>query len=215
MHLKRQKVPKNWPIKRKGTKYLVRPNSDIHDGIPLLIILRDILKLAQNRREVKRAIHEKNILLNNKKVTDEKNVAKLFDIVSIVPSKKNYKIIFTKKGKFGFEEAKKEELNKKVAKIINKKTLKNKKVQINLSDGRNFISDIKCNVGDSVLINFETNKIDKIIEFKEKNKVIIISGNHIGETGIITKINKEMKMVEINIDENPANILIKHIMVVE
>ena len=62
MHLKRQKVPKSWPITRKGTKYLVRPNSDIHSGIPILIILRDMLKIAQNRREVKRAIHEKNIL---------------------------------------------------------------------------------------------------------------------------------------------------------
>jgi|APSaa5957512535_1039671.scaffolds.fasta_scaffold05912_4 small subunit ribosomal protein S4e len=215
MHLKRQKVPKSWPITRKGTKYLVRPNSDIHSGIPILIILRDMLKIAQNRREVKRAIHEKNILLNNKKVTDEKNVAKLFDIVSIVPSKKNYKMIFSQKGKFELEEIKNTELNKKIVKIVNKKTVKKKKVQINLSDGRNFISDIKCNVGDSAVINFTSNKIDKIIEFKEKNKVVVIAGNHIGEQGIITKINKEMKMAEISINKNSANILIKQIMVVE
>ena len=57
MHLKRQKIPKNWPIKRKGTKYLVRPNSNLTKGIPILIILRDMLKVAQNRREVKRIIH--------------------------------------------------------------------------------------------------------------------------------------------------------------
>jgi len=42
MHLKRQKIPKNWPVKRKGTKYVVRPNFGTDNSIPLLIVLRDI-----------------------------------------------------------------------------------------------------------------------------------------------------------------------------
>jgi len=42
MHLKRQQAPKNWPIFRKGTKYVVRPKFDTQKGIPLLIVLRDL-----------------------------------------------------------------------------------------------------------------------------------------------------------------------------
>ena len=114
MHLKRQKVPKNWPITRKATKYVVRPNSDINGGLPILIILRNILKIAQNRREVKKAIHQGNILLNKRKVKDEKNVAKLFDVITLVPSKKNYKMILSNKGKFKFEEVKENESNTKI-----------------------------------------------------------------------------------------------------
>ena len=83
MHLKRQKVPKNWPIPRKGTAYVVRPN---FEGIPILVILRDMLKVVQNRKEAKKAIHQKQILMNNKPVTDEKNSMLLFDTISIVPS---------------------------------------------------------------------------------------------------------------------------------
>jgi len=41
MHLKRQKVPKNWPIKRKGTSYVVRPKSNLSNGIPILIAIRE------------------------------------------------------------------------------------------------------------------------------------------------------------------------------
>ena len=57
MHLKRQEAPKNWPVFRKGTKYVVRSEFDIQKGIPILIILRDMLKIAQNRKEAKRIIH--------------------------------------------------------------------------------------------------------------------------------------------------------------
>ena len=54
MHLKRQFVPKKWPIYRKGTKYIVRPNSDINTGLPILVVLRDLLKIVQNKKETKR-----------------------------------------------------------------------------------------------------------------------------------------------------------------
>lgn len=214
-HLKRHKVPKNWQIHRKGTVYVVRPNSNIQKGIPILIILRDILKIAQNRKEVKKAIHSKNILLNNKIVIDEKNSALLFDTITIVQSKKYYRIELSKKGKFEIKEINETEASKKVSKIINKKILKGKKVQLNLSDGRNFISDIKCNVNDSVLINFKDGKIKKCLQLKEKVKVIVLKGKHSGETGIIDKINTDKKMVEGNIGEKKVNILIKHLMVVE
>ena len=43
-YLKRQKIPKNWPIKRKGSAYVARPNFSINKGIPVLIILRDICR---------------------------------------------------------------------------------------------------------------------------------------------------------------------------
>ena len=69
MHLKRHKVPKNWPIHIKGTKYVVKATSK---GVPLLIIVRNMLKLAQNRREVKKAIHLKSILVSGKVAQDEK-----------------------------------------------------------------------------------------------------------------------------------------------
>ena len=106
MHLKRHKVPKNWPIKRKGTTYVVKPNANLFKGIPILIAIRDMLKLAQNKKEVKQIIHAKNLLLNGLFVKDEKNSISLFDILTIVPSNENYRLSLSEKGKFEFEKTK-------------------------------------------------------------------------------------------------------------
>ena len=215
MHIKRQKVPKRWPIKRKGTAYVVRANSFTRgEGIPVLILIRDMLELAKNRKEVKRAIHEKKILLNGKKINDEKNSACLFDVLTIVPSKQNYRINLDEKGKFELEKISEADAVKKTAKIINKKVLKGKKIQINLSDGRNFISNIKCKVNDSVIINFGKG-IERCIPMKEKEKVIIFSGKHTGKKAHINKLIPERKMTQLKIDGKDVNVLTKQIMAVE
>lgn len=215
MYLKRQKIPKNWPVERKGTTYIVRPNSNLKDGIPILVILRDMLKISQNRKEVKEAIHLKYLLINNKKTIDEKQSVLLFDTITIVPSKKYYRLNLSDKRKFLIEEIEEAETNKKVAKIVNKKTLKGKKTQLNLSDGRNFISNIKCEVNDSVLINFKDKKIEKCLPLKEKGNVIIFAGKHSGKKGVVNKINLENKMVELIIDGEKVDVLIKQLIVIE
>jgi len=215
MHLKRQKAPKNWPIHRKGTKYVVRSNFNLQKGVPILIILRDMLKIAQNRREVKKALHLKHILLNNKIVKEEKNSALLFDTLAVIPLKKFYRIDLLKKGKFKLEEIKEAEANQKVSKVVNKKILKNKKVQLNLLDGNNFISDTECKINDSALIDFKEKKIKKCLPLKEKAKAVIFAGKHAGERGIIDKINQEKKVVSLTTDRGKINVLTKQLVVIE
>ena len=214
-HLKRQQSPKSWPIERKGTKYLVKSAFGVSKGVPMLIILRDMLEIAQNRKEVKRAINLKNILLNQKPVKDEKNSAVLFDTISIIPTKKNYRMTLSEKGKFKLEEIKENETNNKIAKMVNKKILRGKKTQINLSDGRNFLSEMKCNINDSVLINLKEKKIEKCIPLNEKSKIFVFEGKHVGKIGEIKKIIPEQKMVEADIKGNKIHVLIKQLMVIE
>ncbi len=212
-YLKRQKVPKSWGIGRKGKKYVVSPNFAIEKGIPALIVLRDILKVAANRREVKRILHAKQVLLNNKELREDKNNILLFDVVAIVPSNKFYRMDLSEKGKFQLDEVKIEEAGRKIVKLINKKTLKGKKTQLNLSDGRNFLSDLKCEVGDSVLINLLEKKIEKCLPMKEKAKVLVFEGKHAGEKGVIDKLKD--KTAEIKMEDRTVDILIKQLMVVE
>lgn len=214
-HLKRQKVPRKWPIPKKGTKYVVRPNFDLDRGIPMLIVLRDILKVAQNRREVKRAIYLKQILVNNRILKNEKNSVLLFDTITIIPSKKHYRLELSEKGKFSVNEIKETQSNSKISKITDKKILKGKKIQLNLSDGRNLISNIKCNVKDSILINFKDKKITKCLPLEEKAKVVVFAGKHTGKQGTIKKLKPERKMASIISKKEDINVLIKQIMVIE
>lgn len=212
MHLKRHKAPKSWPIKRKGTKYVVNTSPK---GVPMLLILRDMLKLAQNKSEVKKAIHNKQILLNEKLSNDEKNNALLFDTITIIPLKKHYRVEMSEKGKFELKEIKENETKEKVSKIIGKKKLKQGKIQLNLSDGRNFISDIKCNTNDSVIVNFKGKKIEKCLPLKEKARAFIFEGKHIGKTGTIEKIIPEQKMAQLESHGEKINVLIKQLIVTE
>ena len=215
MHLKRQKVPSNWPIQRKGTKYIVRANLKLRDGVPILIFLRDMLKIAQNKKEVKSAIHSKHVLLNDKLINDEKRAVMLFDKITIIPTDKYYQLSISKNGKFEAEEIKEIESHQKIAKIINKKTLKHKKTQVNLSDGRNYLSDINCKINDSAVIDFKKNSIIRCLPLKENAKAMIFAGKHTGEIGVANKIELEKKIMEIDIEEKRINALIKQVIVIE
>lgn len=214
--LKRQMVPKNWPINRKGNTWVVRPKSNLNSGIPLLFVLRDMLKLAQNRKEVKKALNNKDILLNGKVVKDEGNSVTLFDVITVIPEKGNYKLTLNDKGKFMMEKINEKEADYKIAKIMNKKMLKGKETQINLQDGRNLFFKEKCKTNDSVRINLKDKKIDKCLSLKEKSEVLVFGGKHAGKKGKIEKINEKEKVAEINTsNKEKINVLIKHLIVIE
>lgn len=214
MHLKRQEIPINWPIPRKGTTYVARPEFDMERSIPVSVALRDMLKIAANRKEVKRIIHEKNILLNNRHVSDEKGAILLFDTLSFAPLKKHYRLDLMQSGKFGFTEISEKEVNHKIAKIVDKRMLKGKRVQINLSDGRNVISDLKCNTGDSVVVDFKNKKIERCIQFKEGAEAFVFAGKHAGEKGKIKTIDNMKKTADLEIAGKSVAVLIKQIMVI-
>ena len=74
-HLKRYKAPKSWPIHPKEDTWTVKPAPGSHaieDSLPLLVIIRDILGLADNSREAKRIINTGNVLIDGRAVKDYK-----------------------------------------------------------------------------------------------------------------------------------------------
>ena len=221
-HLKRQNIPKNWPVVRKGNTFAVKPISK--KGIPLLIVLRELLKIAQTREEVKTAIQKKYLLVNNRVIKDEKIGMTLFDTLSIIPSKIYYRLELSEKGKFELKEIKENETNKKIAKIINKRIIAGGKIQLNLNGGENFLVEPKfsCATNDSVVINFKDKKIEKCLQLKEKSNAIVFAGKHSGKIGQIEKIiseqihsSKGRKMAIINSKNEKINVLIKQIMTIE
>jgi small subunit ribosomal protein S4e len=215
-HQKRQTVSKKWPIARKGSTFVISGKSNQKYGIPALIVLRDILGIVANRKEARIAIMEKNLELNGRKLRSEKESISLLDVLKIVPSKKNYLLTLTNKGKFGIEEIAEKEANKKVSKVISKKKVNGGKIQLGLLDGRTFISDIKCGINDSVLFKFGEKKIEKSLELKEGAKLLVFEGKHAGQRGVVKAVDNENKIASIiGNDKSEVNALIKQIMVIE
>jgi len=206
MYIKRQAISKDWPIPRKGTKYLIRASHNQQNGIPILIILRDILKIAKNRKEVKKILNSKLVSLNGRIIKKENLTVFPFDIVKI--KDKTYELGFSDKGKFEARECKRAEL---ISKVVGKKILKKKKTQLNLLYGKNSLSEEKINIGDSVV--FDKGKIVKVIKLEEGKEAIVFSGKYKGEVGKIEKI--ENKIASISAKNGKINVPVENIMVLK
>ncbi|MCW8965933.1 MAG: hypothetical protein OQK82_04485, partial [Candidatus Pacearchaeota archaeon] len=78
-----------------------------------------------------------------------------------------------------------------------------------------FLSEVKCNTNDSVIIDFKSKKLTKCLGLKEKANVIVFAGKHAGKKGIIEKLKIERKMASVKVGEDKINVLIKQLMVIE
>ena len=215
MHLKRQKMPKQWPVVRKGTKFITGASHAKTKAIPLVVVLRDILKIVQTKKEARFMLLNGDVKINNKVRKNEKFPVQVFDVVSFDKTKKNYKMEIVNK-KFQLKEIPNSESWEKIVKIIGKKILGKDKVQINLEDGQNFLIKQKFAVNDSVVVDTRENKIKKILELKEDSKVEIISGKHAGDRGVVRGVEKltRGKRYLIKLKTREVNLPLKTILVI-
>lgn len=214
MHKTRSELPVNWPLPRKGTKYFVGSSHSPNEGIPIQIVLRDILKIGNTRKEIRFMLLNKEISVNGKVRINKKFPVKLFDIITIQKLGKSYRLEIAGK-KLKFIEVKDKDTNKKIVKIIGKILLSKKGFQMNLEDGLNFIVKDKFNTGSSVVLNLKENKIEKILELKEGSKVMIVSGKHSGKQGKVKEVFADKKEYLIKFDEGESKLPLKVILVID
>ena len=90
MHLNRNHIGKFWPVPRKGTKYLAVSSHNQNNSIPLIVVMREILKLVRTKKELKKVINERGIKINGKEIRKTDYPIGLFDVVSLINLKKNF-----------------------------------------------------------------------------------------------------------------------------
>ena len=190
MHIKRKTIPDFWPIPRTGTKYMAVPSHNPYNSVSLMMILRDILKIAKTRKEIKKLLNEKKILVNGKIVKETNYPITLFDSIAMPSIKKYYKADLENR-RMILRDVSDKESHTRIYKVIGKSILPGKKVQLNLSNGRNIISSEKISVGNFVIMNNTENKILKVVPLKENLEVLVIKGKHTGKRGKVKEIIKE------------------------
>jgi len=185
-HIKKTEMPKSWPVPRKGKKkrFIAVPSHATSKGISLLFLLRDVLKIANTRKEARHMTLNGMVEVNNKIRKDENFPVQVFDTLNLPKAKLNYRLEIINK-KFSLTKISEKDAETKIVKIAGKKVLSKDKIQMNLDDGQNFLTKDKFSVGDSVVLNTKENKIVKILPLKEGAKVEIVSGKHAGEKGLI------------------------------
>jgi len=194
MHLKKTQMPKAWPVPRKGKRkrFIAVPSHATSKGITLLFLLRDVLKIAKTRKEARYITLNGLVKVNNNIRGDENFPVQVFDTinlgkeapksVSASAGKLNYRLKIVNK-KFSLVEISAKDAETKIIKISGKKILGVKKIQMNLDDGQNILTNEKFSVGDSVVLNTKEGKIVKVLPLKEGAKIEIIMGKHAGKEG--------------------------------
>jgi small subunit ribosomal protein S4e len=193
--LKRLNAPKWWPIERKTEKFTFATRGPYkrEQSLPLLVFIRDVLKLAENRREAWDAIKKGDILVDGRKRKDPNFGLGLFSVIDIPSTKKVWRAV--PKNGLSFIEVPEKEAKLKLCKIVNKKSLKGNKTQINLNDGRNMITEEKYSTYDSLLIEVPEQKVVDHVKFAENATCIIFKGKNAGLVGKIKSIEKNRLMV--------------------
>ncbi len=200
--LKRKPAPKIWPIHRKEAVWTVMPKPGPHSisrSLPLVLIIRDILKFAKTAKEAKNIISQEKIMVDGKVRRDERFLVGLMDIVSIVDTKKSYRILPYDKG-LCLHPIDSGEAAFKLCRIENKTVVKGGNVHLNLHDGASFPIQVSNpqNPEEDTYYTLDVLKLsvpDRELLGHMKLTVgapaIVISGKNIGKYGNIVSIEEK------------------------
>lgn len=191
-HLKSYFAPKSWKVKKKYVKFVSKPNPGPHNigmSLPLNVIIRDILGYAKSLKEVKFILKNKNVAVDGIRRRDSRFPVGLFDVLSFNETNEYFRVILDTKGKIELVNIDKQESSHKICKIIGKTAIRGK-VQLNLNDGRNVVTDDpQYKVGDAVLLALNGKaKIKEKISLDKGVMIYLTDGKHIGEIGKVVDI---------------------------
>lgn len=200
-HLKRKPAPKHWPIHRKEAVWTVKPKPGPHPisrCLPLTLIVRDILGLAETRKEVKKIISQGKLVVDGKVRREELFPAGLMDVISIPEIEQNFRVLPSPKGLM-LHPINKEEATFKLCRVEGKTIVKGGHLQLNLHDGSNIlvkVADPKnpeedvYKTMDILKLSVPEREILEHLRLKEGAPAIIIGGKNMGRYGKILEIEK-------------------------
>jgi len=198
--LKRYAMPAWWPISVKEHVWAPRPSPGPHSlekSMPLLIVLRDVLKLAETAREVKYILKSGAVKVDGIVRKDYRFPVGLMDVIEIEKENLTFRLLPKPGRMLDFVPIPEHEKYFKLCRIENKTTVRGGHIQLNLHDGSNVlirVSNPRSPVED-VYKTFDVVKISlpdrKIIEhypFEPGNLALVIGGKKVGKVGKIVEV---------------------------
>ncbi|MEF8827649.1 MAG: 30S ribosomal protein S4e [Haloarcula sp.] len=201
-HQKRLSVPKSWPVERKTEKFTVKADAGPHgeSGVPLVIVLRDVLGYVDNRKEARYALNQDNVVINGTAVNDEERPVGMFDILAFREREEYYRVFPDEGGRLTLTSIDEGSAQSKLGKIIEKRHVPGGDVQLTLHDGQTLLveRDADYDAGDSIIVatadseaSDDAPRADEVVahfEYEEGALVTAVAGEHAGEIGRIGEI---------------------------
>ncbi|EMA53137.1 30S ribosomal protein S4e [Halococcus thailandensis] len=190
-HQKRLSVPDSWPVERKTATFTVKAAAGPHgeQGVPLLIVLRDVLGYVDNRKEARYALNQGTILINGASLDDEERPIGMFDIVEFTERDEHYRVFPDEGGRLALSPIDAADADSKLGKIVGKGQVPGGNTQLALHDGHTLeVDDGSEYAGsDSIVIDHD-DEILAHFPYEEGALVTAVRGQHAGEIGEIEEI---------------------------
>jgi small subunit ribosomal protein S4e len=176
-----------------------------NESVSFGLIIRDVLNLANNTKEVKYILNNKNCFINGVRIKEHRFAVGLFDILFFKDIDKTYRVLLTKKDKIILKEINDKEHLIPCRVKVKKPHLKDKFL-IGFSNGYNHIvgKNVKVSVGDSVMYDINKKAFADVVSKKEGARVYIVGGPHVSSFGVLKNIIKGdlKKSSEVTVDCN-------------
>jgi len=191
-HQKRLSVPNSWPIERKTETFTVKADAGPHGeaGVPLLILLRDVLGYVDSRKEARYALNQDNVLINGTPVSDEERPIGMFDIMAFTEREEFYRVFPGEGGRLALTPIDEASAGSKLGKIVDKRHVTGGDVQLTLHDGETLTvaEDSEYGGSDSIVVSNDDGEIVAHFPYEEGALVTAVDGAHAGEIGTVEEI---------------------------
>ena len=189
-HQKRLSAPDGWPVDRKTETFTVKADAGPHgeSGVPLLILLRDVLGYADSRKEARYALNEESVVVNGTPVADEERPVGMFDIIAFQEREEYYRVFPDEGGRLALTPIDEDSAQSKLGKIAGKHDVAGGDTQLTLHDGQTLLVEEEYSVNDSLVVANDDDEVVAHFEYEEGALATAVAGQHAGQIGTITEI---------------------------
>ncbi|GAB6880071.1 30S ribosomal protein S4e [Halorubrum gandharaense] len=222
-HQKRLAVPNSWPVERKTATFTVKAGAGPHGeaGVPLVVLLRDVLGYVNSTKEARYALNHDSILVNGDAVSDEQRPIGMFDILAFPEREESFRIFPDEGGRLALTEIDADAAGSRLGKIANKTVVPGGEMQLTLHDGTNVrvADDAGYDTKDSIVVDNESKEIVAHFEYEEGALVTAVAGQHAGRIGEIEEIDVTLgsgsNTVEVTTDDDAFETVEEYVVVID
>ncbi|ESS05342.1 MAG: SSU ribosomal protein S4E [uncultured archaeon A07HB70] len=193
-HQKRLSVPNSWPVERKESTFTVKADAGPHGeaGVPLVIILRDVLGYVDDRKEARYALSQGSVLVNGDPARDESRPIGMFDILAFEQREEQFRVFPDEGGRLSLTPVDESAAESRLGKVVGKRQVGGGAFQLTLHDGANIqlspAAAADYSVGDSLVLDNETTEVVAHFPYEEGAMVTAVAGAHAGEIGTVAEL---------------------------
>ncbi|MGI0078778.1 MAG: S4 domain-containing protein [Nitrososphaerales archaeon] len=182
---KRAEVPSFWKISKKDKRFVIRTEPGPHPkgySYPLLVLIRDVLRLAKTNRVATQALNDGKIMVDGKVVRSPRFPVGLMDVIDIPAIGKSFRIV-PSRGGLEPVEIPSSEKDLKLCIVTNKSTLRRAKTVCGLHDGRVLspAAEVEIGLGDSCILKVPGQEFQTSFKLTNGELALLTRGERSGE----------------------------------